>query len=104
MTKFAALFAVDRSAVADVIIGDDFYGYPLLVEYDARYFVFQDNRRGFQLNAVNSADYAPYLETTLYVVPVVVAEPAVEQPAVAEVESVAHHSGNIKSVFAPKEA
>ena len=70
MAKMASLFAEDRSHVADIEIGDDFYGYPKLLDYDEQFYLLQDDRRGFQLAAVNSADYQVYMRTEFYVVPV----------------------------------
>lgn len=59
--KLAALYDFTRQPVATVEIGDDFYGYPPVVEYEGRFFEFA-HVGGFQIDAVNSANMERYRE------------------------------------------
>ena len=64
MTKTAELFAFDRSSVDTIVVDDAFYGYPMIIAYEDRYFTLR-NAGGFSLAAVDSATYQRYDEATI---------------------------------------
>ena len=70
MTKTAELFAFDHSSVDTVVIDEAFYGYPMIIAYEGRYFTFR-HAGGFSIAAVDSATYQRYDEATI------VSDPAV---------------------------
>lgn len=67
MNKIAALLVQDKTHVVDISIADDFLGYPCLVRYQNRFFIFQKMQFGLHIGAVDSPNSGVYLEADPYV-------------------------------------